>query len=51
MALYEYKCDACGHVFEKFGKRMSEATDDETCPRCLERAVRIYSTPAIVIIG
>lgn len=49
MPTYEFRCDTCNHVFEKFGKRMDEAREPEICPKCLEAAVRIYSTPAIVI--
>jgi len=38
MPTYEYKCEACGHTFEKF--QSIKAKPIRTCPACGERKVR-----------
>ncbi|MGC9316269.1 MAG: FmdB family zinc ribbon protein, partial [bacterium] len=32
MPTYEYKCDSCGHVFEKFQKMSDDPVKE--CPEC-----------------
>lgn len=39
MPLYDYRCAACDHVFEKTVK-MSEYQDKQECPECKELAER-----------
>ncbi len=38
MPTYDYKCDACGHTFEKF-QQISQRTL-RTCPKCRKRRLR-----------
>ena len=38
MPTYEYKCDACGHAFEKFQPITSNAI--RKCPKCGKNKVR-----------
>ena len=43
MPMYEFKCSACGHKFEKLEKRMVHAGPDasdvwQSCPKCGQRA-------------
>ena len=38
MPTYDYKCDACGHAFEKFQSITASAI--RTCPKCRRRKVR-----------
>lgn len=38
MPTYEYKCDACGHEFEKF--QSITAPPVKTCPKCGKKKVR-----------
>jgi putative FmdB family regulatory protein len=38
MPTYEYKCDACGHLFEKF--QSIKAAPIKKCPECGKNAVR-----------
>jgi len=38
MPTYDYKCDACGHTFERF--QSITARSIRTCPECKERRVR-----------
>ena len=38
MPTYDYKCDACGHAFEKFQSITSAAI--RKCPKCGKRKVR-----------
>lgn len=33
MPIYEYRCQTCGHVFDKFVRSMSTAFEVE-CPQC-----------------
>ena len=33
MPIYEYHCEDCGHVFDKFVRSMSSSIDLE-CPHC-----------------
>ena len=51
MPLYEYQCDACGHVFEKLQKRGAEAPSE--CPECGEsgQVRRAISTTAFHLKG
>lgn len=48
MPLYDYRCAACDHVFEKT-VRMSEYQDKQECPECKEMAERTVGgyAPAI----
>src|SRR5947208_3513045 len=50
MPLYEYKCDACGHRFEKIQK-FSDPLIEE-CPKCGAKEVhKLVSSPAIQFKG
>lgn len=50
MPIYEYKCSACGHVFEEWG-RISDDSERRSCPRCAAEAPRILSNTAFVLKG
>jgi putative FmdB family regulatory protein len=50
MPLYEYRCDACGHVFERIQKFSDPPV--EVCPGCGEPKVqKLLSSPAIQFKG
>ena len=49
MPLYEYKCDACGHRYEKIQK-FSDPLED-TCPECGGHVHKMMSSPAIQFKG
>jgi putative FmdB family regulatory protein len=50
MPLYEYRCDACGHHFEKIQKFSDPPID--VCPNCGARQVqKLLSSPAIQFKG
>lgn len=49
MPLFEYKCDKCGHVFEKIEKHSASQT--KKCPKCGARAPRQFAAPAIQFKG
>jgi putative FmdB family regulatory protein len=42
MPTYEYKCDTCGHQFEKFTTKISNKSSIE-CPKCDGLAQRLIS--------
>lgn len=44
MALYEYRCMACGHVTELF-RRVDACNFPAHCEQCGKAARRIYSVP------
>ncbi len=39
MPLYEYRCDACGALFERL-RRMQEADEALSCPKCESSSVK-----------
>ena len=49
MPLYEYKCNKCGHRFEKIEK--VDAPEIAKCPKCGAKAPRMASAPAIQFKG
>ncbi len=49
MPLFEYKCDKCGHVFEKIEKHSASST--KKCPKCGAKAKRQLGAPAIQFRG
>lgn len=49
MPLYEYKCEKCGHVFEKIEKVSASTT--KKCPKCGAKAGRQFAAPAIQFKG
>ena len=49
MPLYEYKCDACGHQFERIQKFSDPLVD--TCPVCGGVVHKLFSSPAIQFKG
>ena len=50
MPIYEYQCDACGHVFENLQK-ISEASPTK-CPDCGAEALKkLVSAPAFRLKG
>jgi len=49
MPLYEYKCSACGNLFEKIVKFSDPPL--ETCPKCGGKVEKLLSSPAIQFKG
>src|SRR5229473_3983038 len=49
LPLFEYKCDKCGHVFEKIEKHSASST--KKCPKCGAKAKRQLGAPAIQFRG
>ena len=49
MPLYEYKCEACGHRFEKFVKFSDPPLD--ACPKCGGKVEKLLSSPAFQFKG
>jgi putative FmdB family regulatory protein len=47
--LYEYKCEKCGHRFEKIEKHSASAV--KKCPKCGANAPRQLSAPGIQFKG
>ncbi len=49
MPLYEYRCNACGHRFEKI--QSFSALDEKECPVCKGAVERLISAPAVHFSG
>ena len=49
MPLYEYKCQKCGHRFEKIENVNASTT--KKCPKCGRTAERMLAAPAIQFKG
>lgn len=49
MPLYEYKCEACAHRFERIQKFSDPPI--ETCPQCGGEVRKLLSAPAIQFKG
>jgi putative FmdB family regulatory protein len=49
MPLYEYECEACGHLFEKIRKFSDPPV--ETCPKCGGTVHKMQSAPAFHLKG
>jgi putative FmdB family regulatory protein len=49
MPLYEYKCEKCGHRFEKIQKFSDKMV--KKCPECGGRVEQIISAPAVQFKG
>lgn len=49
MPLYEYKCEKCGHQFEKIEGH--NASETKKCPKCGGKAQRMLSAAAIQFKG
>src|SRR5277367_2241601 len=49
MPLYEYRCKACGHRFEKI--QTFSAPDEKECPVCQGEVERLISAPAVHFSG
>jgi putative FmdB family regulatory protein len=49
LPLYEYKCEKCGHVFEKIENVSASPT--KKCPKCGGKAERQLAAPAIQFKG
>jgi putative FmdB family regulatory protein len=49
MPLYEYRCDACGRLFELIRKFSDPPL--ETCPHCGGAVRKLFSSPAIQFKG
>jgi putative FmdB family regulatory protein len=49
LPLFEYKCDKCGHLFEKIEKHSASKT--KICPKCGAKAPRQFAAPAIQFKG
>lgn len=49
MPLYEYRCEQCGHQFEKI--QSFSAPDEKECPVCKGELERLISAPAIQFKG
>ena len=50
MPTYEYVCDDCGYRFERSGKSYSDSSKPDRCPKCGERASRVYSSDVVIVI-
>jgi putative FmdB family regulatory protein len=50
MPIYEYACPNCRNVFEKWLK-LSETTENASCPQCGGQAQHIISHTAFVLKG
>jgi putative FmdB family regulatory protein len=46
---YDYRCTACGHVYEK--QEGFDAPAQQSCPQCSGLARRILVPPAIIFKG
>ena len=49
MPLYEYRCKACGHQFEKI--QSFSAPEEKECPVCHGEVERLLSAPAVQFKG
>ena len=49
MPKYDYRCTACGHVYEK--REGFDAPSVQQCPTCAGEARRVFAAPAIVFKG
>jgi putative FmdB family regulatory protein len=49
MPLYEYRCNVCGHRFEKI--QTYSAPDQKECPVCKGEVERLISAPSIQFKG
>jgi putative FmdB family regulatory protein len=49
LPLYEYKCEKCGHQFEKIEGHNASTT--KKCPKCGAKAARMLSAAAIQFKG
>jgi len=49
LPLYEYKCEKCGHRFEKIESLSASVT--KKCPKCGGKAERLLAAPAIQFKG
>lgn len=49
MPLYEYRCPACGHIFERL--EAVSAGQTRSCPVCPERARRQLAVPSLRFVG
>ena len=49
MPKYDYRCTACGHVYEK--REGFDAPSVQQCPTCAGEARRVFVPPAIVFKG
>lgn len=49
MPLYEYRCKACGHQFEKI--QSFSAPEEKVCPVCGSEVERLISAPAVQFKG
>jgi putative FmdB family regulatory protein len=47
--LYEYRCKACGHQFEKI--QSFSAPEEKVCPVCRGEVERLLSAPAVQFKG
>lgn len=50
MPIYEYRCTACGNVFEEWGQHF-DSPEHEPCPKCGGDAARIVSNTTFVLKG
>lgn len=49
MPLYEYRCKACGHQFEKI--QSFSAPEEKVCPVCGGEVEKLLSAPAVQFKG
>lgn len=50
MPIYEYRCTACGNLFEEWGQHF-DSPEHEPCPKCGGDAARIVSNTTFVLKG
>jgi putative FmdB family regulatory protein len=46
MAIYQFRCTACGLEFE-VSRKMSESSKEATCPEDGASSTRVYTAPAV----
>jgi putative FmdB family regulatory protein len=49
MPKYDYRCNDCGHIYEK--REGFDAPSVQACPECAGTARRVLTPPAIVFKG
>lgn len=48
MPLYEYRCTACGHLFECYH---AVGASQPTCPRCGRESRKVYGSVGLIFKG
>ena len=52
MPMFDYKCEACGKIFDDLVSSRDTADSEIECPHCKEKKEkRLFSAPAIAVNG